>query len=365
MKRDYMSIGSFLKRAEETGEPSGGGVDPKELAILTSTETVIDDEDDNINSANTSNNDDSNDNIDKSNQDTSEEFKASTTWDIFKNDEGFKLPENLSKENEEVMLREAIAKKFNINIEPEPLHPLAKQIQDMSKTNPDISINDIVNNVQSTFIDASKMSADEKITFDMKSRYGIYDAEKNPDGLTDEDIKAYIDKLTKPEKLQMASSIEKNIEAYNQEMLKEYETEKKETYLKQYDTIVASANKYVDDIKNIVSKQESIYGIPVNPEQIESYVEEFRKMVIPNKETGERGIDKLLSDDVLLFKMFYLATSNGEEEIVKLITKGRETAKEEILKKLGVTPSPSGHREHTNKSLSFEQELDILKNGNS
>ena len=165
-----------------------------------------------------------------------ETFTVSPVWDVLKADEGFTMPEGITAENEQELIKPLLAKKFGFDVQPE-LHPLAKQIQDMASTNPNLTINDLVNEVSEQFVDASKMSADEKISFDLFARYGVYDAEKNPDGLTEQDVTEYIAKLTKIEKQEAAKIIEQNINEYNKKLTDEYQEKNKELFEKEYETI--------------------------------------------------------------------------------------------------------------------------------
>lgn len=275
-------------------------------------------------------------------------FVPRKEWDILKSsDDSFKLPENLSKDNEEQLLVDSIKSKFGIK-EPE-LHPLAKQVQELAIKNPDITINDLVQDVQSQFIDVSKMSADERIATHLKMSYGVYDENENPDGLTEDDIKEHISKMTKVEKQELSKQIEKHVEAYNKEILDSYELKKKEEFESNYNLYVENANKLVTDVANQTSKLESIFGIPVSQEEHKAFLEEFKAFITPDKETRLRGIDTMLSDDVALYKLFVLSTKFGEEKVIQAITKGKETAKGDLFKKLGLTPNFSGSREQSGR----------------
>lgn len=267
-----------------------------------------------------------------------ETFTASPVWDVLKADEGFTMPEGITAENEQELIKPLLAKKFGFDVQPE-LHPLAKQIQDMASTNPNLTINDLVNEVSEQFVDASKMSADEKISFDLFARYGVYDAEKNPDGLTEQDVTEYIAKLTKIEKQEAAKIIEQNINEYNKKLTDEYQEKNKELFEKEYETIVTKTKEHISKLKIELSKVDSIFGVPVNQEQHAKYLEEFERIVTPDKTTRERVLDNILSNDMLLYKVFVAMVKNGEDKVIEMMTKGRENAKEELFKKLEITPS--------------------------
>lgn len=288
-------------------------------------------------------------------------FTPSSDWESLKSLEGFEMPKDISAENEKELLKPWIAKKYDIKVDQPVLHPLAKQIQDMAQENPNISINDLVNDVSSQYVDASKMNTEQKIEFDLYSRYGIHDAEKNPDGLTKEDIREYLEKMTKIEKGEAAKVIDQNIEAYNKSLTEKFQQERQAQYEANYEDIKKTLDNAFGTLRQNLTKVETVYGIPVSQEDHDSYMEEFKKLSIPDKATGERGLDVILSDDVTLYKMFLLATKFGEDKVIELITKGREASKEEILKKLKLTPTFKGSQQRETGHSDLASELDALR----
>jgi len=182
------------------------------------------------------------------------------------------------------------------------------------------------------------MNDDEKIAFDLYSRYGVYDENKNPDGLTEDDIKEYISKLNKIAKKELVSEIEKNIEQYNKSLIDEYQEKNKHVYEENYNKVLEYNKQAIEELKTQIGNIDNIFGIPVNREDHENYLKEFESAITPDKATGRRGIDDILSNDVTLYKAFLLLAKFGEDKVIEVITKGRESAKEEIFKKLGITP---------------------------
>ena len=290
---------------------------------------------------------------------TTQEFTPSEDWNIVKDIEGFVMPEDLTAENEKDLLKSFIAKKYDIKSE--ELHPLARQIQDMANDNPDITINDLVEDVSNRYVDASKMTTEEKIAFDLYARYGAYDETENKDGLTDEDIKEYISKLTKIEKNNLSKQIESNIEEYNKSLQSEFLETRQKQYEERYDEIVKQLDKHFDKLSVDVSNIDKVYGIPVNQEEHKIFLEEFKKLVTPDKATGQRGIDDILSNDVTLYKMFLLATKFGEDKVIELITQGREAGKKELMEKLKITPTVTGTMARAQAPNSKEAEIALLR----
>lgn len=288
-----------------------------------------------------------------------EEFTPSKDWDLVKDIEGFEMPSDLNADNEQELLKGYIAKKYDITT-PE-LHPLAKQIQDMAAINPNITISDLVNDISSQYVDASNMTDDQVIAFDLFAQYGMYDETNNPDGITQEDVEEHISKLGKIEKNRLAKSIRSNIEEYNNSLTKRYEEANKAEQEKMYNKVVDEITKLHSKLEVDLAKVNSIYGIEVKPEDHKLYLEEFKKLTIPDKETYKRGIDEILSNDVMLYKLFVLATKFGEEKVIEQITKGRESGKEELMKKLKITPHVSGTQRTDQAPDSFEAEIELLK----
>lgn len=287
-------------------------------------------------------------------------FTPSADWDLVKTIEGFEMPKDISAENEKELLKPWIAKKYEIQTTEPVLHPLAKQIQDMANENPDITINDLVNDVSAQYVDSSKMSLDQKIEFDLYARYGRHDAQQNPDGLSEEDVREYIEKMTKIQKSEAGKAIDQNIEEYNKSLTEQFQKDRQEKYEANYENITKALDTAFGTLRQNLSKVESVYGIPVSQEDHDNYMEEFKKLSVPDKATGERGLDAILSDDVTLYKMFLLATKFGEDKVIELITKGREASKEEILKKLKLTPTFKGSQQRDTGHTDFASEIDAL-----
>lgn len=349
----------YLPLMQEAGAEGGaGGSEPdyaEEVKRLLAPDGSFEDTDNDDEGGNKGD-----ENKQKSNDDSSEEFTPSKDWDIVKDLEGFSMPSDITKDNEAELLKGFIAKKYGIEADVK-LHPLARQIQQMAEANPSITINDIVNSVSEQYVDISKMSDDEKIAFDMYARYGRYDETSNKDGIEQSDIDDFVNKLTKIEKKNLVQQIEKNIEAYNGSLTQKFQEQQKEAFNKNYDKIVETIDTHLKKLETNTATMDKVYGIPVSQDDHKNYLEEFKRSLIPNKETGLRDIDVILSDDETLYKMFLLSVKFGEDKVIETITKGRESGKEELLKKLGITPRATGTSQRAQEPNSFEAELDLLR----
>jgi hypothetical protein len=317
---------------EAGGEGSGAALTEEQIAAAFSTPVESDETIKNIQDK-------------KPEQQQENQFTPNPLWDYLKSDEGFKMPENISKDNESQLLEESIKAKYGAQQQEKVLHPLAQQIQEMADKNPDISINDLLNTTQSEFVDISKYNDEQKIAFHYFSRYGEFDADKNPDGVTEEDINKITEKMSKIEKKEFVKQIEENVKKYNDDLVENYDKKRKEDFASKFDKVVETNNKHVDNLKTKLADTDSIFGIKVSPDERDAFVEEFRAFITPDKETMQSPLEKMLSDDVILFKTFVLAAKFGEDKVIEAITKGRESAKEELFRKLKLTPEFSGQRE--------------------
>jgi hypothetical protein len=275
------------------------------------------------------------------------DFKPSSYWDIVKDVEGFEMPADVTAENEEELLRPYIAKKFGIEI-PEPvkiediLHPVAKKVQDMIESNPQLSVLDIAKELSNDMLDVSHMTEDQLIRMDILDRFGLYDEEKNPDGVTEEEIEDSIEKMSRLDKKQRAALIKDNINAKNESKKLEYakvaEQQREKAYNEYLQTVEKTCTKLLADLKDTTD----IYGVKISQSDLNDYITEFKEFLKPDKATGERKLDQWLSNDQKLFKLFVLDVMQGEDSMKELITQGRESAKEEILNRLKLTPPKKG-----------------------
>ena len=297
------------------------------------------------------------------NKENGDTFSPSVDWDIVKGIEGFKMPENLTKENEQEMLLPYIKQRFGIEDKREAvLHPVTQQIQDVLAVNPEMSLTDVVKEISGNIRDASTMSLEDKVRWKIFKEYGgRYDETSNPEGLRDEDVQLHLDKMDVIEKRKMAKDVDAEINAENETSLKAYKEKLAGQYEENYNNIVKNIENASVEIKSNLSSVEDIYGFPVNQEQLGGLIQEFKDFTTPNKETGASKLDEMLSDNTLLFKAF-VVLMNGEEKMRELLTRGREDAKAAILEKLKLTPTFGGSQRGDDRKMTPEQEREALIN---
>lgn len=278
--------------------------------------------------------------------DNSSEFKPSQYWDLFKNDEGFTMPENVTSENENDLLKPFIAKKFgfesNQQNQIEAYHPYAKKINDIAKGNPNITAKDIVDAFSVDAVDYSSMPSDELIRLDLYEKYGKYNEETNPEGITDDDADEYLSKLDKIEKRKMSDSIRAERIQKQNDIKSTFDADITKARETAYNSYIQEVETSTKNLLASFKNTSDIYGIKVGQSDIESYVKDFKDFITPDKETGIRKLDEWLNNDESLFKLFVLSVKTGEKGIKELLTRTKENAKQEAFEKLGLTEDKRG-----------------------
>lgn len=285
---------------------------------------------------------------DQNNPPAGGEFTQSPFWDAVKDVEGFVMPEAITAENEQELLRPYLAKKFNLHVEPVQetvpveLHPYAKKVQEMVAANPDLTLVDITKQLGSEIIDPSKMSSDELIRIDLFERNGHYDEATNPEGLTDQDVNDYIDSLSKIDKKQRGDLIRESIINRNKQKEEEFRQAQTAAEEQAFTSYVGELNKNLEDLFAKLNNTSDIYGVKLSQTELNDYFEEFKEFVTPDKTTKTRKMDAWLSDNLTLFKLYVMSVQQGEDSFRELLTQGRESAKEDIFKKLRIQPGQQG-----------------------
>lgn len=269
-----------------------------------------------------------------------DDFKPSPAWDIISNrlGEDFKVPEDLSQENEQEKIDEYFSKIYSKGEDDMP--QLAKDIIDAHKSG-EFDERQFLQEKASVF-DRTKMTDDELIKEEYVKAVGIK-SDKNPDGLTEEDINESIEKLSPVEKRIRANKIRESDKARMENVRQEPETAKLkriENYNKVLDEVVPKLTEEFekdDDLR-------SISGIDLGKAKVKEYSEVFKKGMSLDEKTGQAElIGKILNDDKMLFKvgMFLEYENQISESIQKLVSSAKGEGKDSILDNLDLNPSKS------------------------
>lgn len=291
-----------------------------------------------------------------------DEFKPSPYWEFYKQKlpedqrESFKLPENLSKENEVELLDGHFKSIYSPNteglIEVDKLHPFAKEVVELAKTqefNPDDFIK-----TKAGSLSLLNASDDELIRAEYIEKVGVK-SEKNPNGLTEEDIKSGIESMNLLDKKVRANEIrEKKRAEFQRSNVTDPEVIKNN--IQKHNTEVTTfANEFFE--KNKASAEvRNVLGIDIGESNFaklkEAYVNDFSV----NKEGKITGMEKL---DQNLMKVYMFLTY--EKEISELIKESVSKAKNEgrggVFDKLHLSPQQNSGGSFENNTGMTEEEL--------
>ena len=175
-------------------------------------------------------------------------------------------------------------------------------------------------------------------------------SDENPDGVTQEEIDAYIGMLKEKNILDFTAR------DFRPQLKNMVETEKQQQYDQQFDQVINLQKENLNNLFAITEKYDNIYGVKVSKPELEAFNKEVEDFLLPKK--GEQVVPmyvtekfaKLLSNDETLYQMLFAATR--EAQIKDNQTRAKESTKRAIEDKLGLRPnvgggSPSAHNPGT------------------
>lgn len=161
-------------------------------------------------------------------------------------------------------------------------------------------------------------------------------SENNPDGLSIEEIKEDISRMSKIQKKELARARREEIlnkreqyqiaEANRIEQLRE----------KQYDEINSKKSIMAQNVVNQHKHVKDFYGIEVSMEEKAQFDRDFLEMIKINKDTGTHKIAEMLNDDAVFYKTAYFLWK-GEKGLKGYISDLKENVKKNIEEKLNPT----------------------------
>lgn len=187
--------------------------------------------------------------------------------------------------------------------------------------------------MQEKAFDYSKLSPDDALV--LKYEMEIGKSEENPDGLSKEEIQAYVNKMDSVERKIMGSQFKNALVREQQAQIAE-QTQQLQTQQK---TQREQERLQMTEVaKNIVGKFQNIseiYGIPVKKEDVDSFNKDFHTLVTPD-ENGVVPAAKLLSDDEVMYKLLFIAHKSGQ--IPELLSSARGKQIQQIKDTLSPNP---------------------------
>ena len=293
-----------------------------------------------------------------------DEFQPSALWEDLKGKEGFVMPEGITKETEEAVLKQALIDNGMATAEaktPEQIEaervaaldvvpdnngitdPDVLAFMNYKKANPEASLSDFVSQ-RTQYADMLALNDRDFMISHYKAEYGTFDQEKNPDGLTDDEIEDTV------------SALETNktliIEA--RKLKKDYRTKgDSETNLSDADVKALETTKRTESIDLIkadalklfaeTEKITELNGVKVSKAELTEINSAFEKAVIPD-DKGNIPIMSMLQSDKTLWN-FFATNFLGDEKFKTALFNAGDATKEDLFKRLGLTPTNAGGRQ--------------------
>lgn len=250
------------------------------------------------------------------------------TFGLFKQQLGdaFEVPKEVTKENFLDKVFEGLMPFYQKTLDPKVL-----EIQNHLQAGG--SLEDYLA-VQRQVVDIKSMPADDLLFEYYKEQMGK--SEQNPNGLSEDQIKAYLSKKDPVEKTIEANGV-KNALLKQQELQREIDRKNAaESKQKEYETYI---NTLKTDAINTVKKVgdvKEVFGIPVTKQEVDSFNSQFEKLIVPD-ESGMSVAQKILYDDTALYKLLFVASRSGY--IKDLVTDAQNKGLKDLKQNLSGLPN--------------------------
>ena len=293
-------------------------------------------------------------------------FTPSPIWDYYKSKlpeterESFKVPDGITKDNEAEFLDKHLEKIYSKTPTVDTLHPLAKEIQELSSKVENFDAIEFIKAKAGT-LDYGKKD-DDTIVTEIYSRQ-VLKTEQNPNGLTAEEIADNVSKMNAMDKRIMANKYREQIES---EIKTKYQPGQQKTIYNDADTMNVY-KKQVEDYVNKIFVPEAqrgekaaeirtIAGVDIGESNFQSFKEDFQKMLLPN----EKGVIEMAvkqQDDNYLFE--FAMYQRFKDVIKDAIVKAKNEGKLGALNQLPKTPQAQpGGTTNKNQALSIEEMIE-------
>ena len=289
-------------------------------------------------------------------------FTPSPYWDLYKTKlpeeqrANFKLPENISAENEQQLLDDHFKTIYGTQMNPDDIlkdiPPLAKEIIEAAK-DPQFNPNEFINK-KATIVSAANMSGDDLVYRRYVNKIGIKN-EQNPNGLSEEEIRAEIAKMNpldkkvieNEERAAIQQEIEKQIGKGNNDpaaMQKAIETHNSQ--------ISTFADTYFSDKRANPEKARTIAGVELSEAEFQAARTEFIND-FSVKDGKAKIAELLLNNDEAMAKAYLFL--KYEDKISQALTRKFNDGKNFVFDKLGFNPTDKGGNYHQNEGMSQEE----------
>lgn len=274
-------------------------------------------------------------------------FVPNQLWTDFKDTEGFVVPENITAENEQELLKKALvdsgAATGGVTQPPTPdptskptLDPEYDAYMTWKKVNPDKGLTDYA---QINADDSSYLSLGDKdfMVEYYKKEYGLYDPTENPDGLTEEQINNAVDSLENSGQLPIESrKLKSDIRKSNTGRVDRQREEAETTATAQATAARTAIETDLSTLFVETDKITELNGVKISKADVTSINEAFKKAVLPDSKGNVPIVEMLQSNDNLW--NFFAVNFQGDSKFKDALFNATDSTKDELIKKLGLTP---------------------------
>ena len=283
-----------------------------------------------------------------------EEFTPNPLWNELQTQEGFTMPENLTAENEAELLKKALIdgglaeesqqqQQQQQQQTPEITDPDVLALMRYKELNPEATLDDYVQQ-RTQYSDMLSMNDRDFMVAHLTNEYGLYDEEKNPDGLTEDQINDTVDAMEDNKTLLLEArklkreyrSKSSSVTNITDEQVQQAQAQRRENNVK----------SIKEDVKKLFAETEKITelnGVNLSKAEITDINNAFEKAVLPD-EQGVPPIMKMLQSDRVLWN-FFAVNYLGDEKFKSALFNAGDATKEDLMNRLGLKPVVEGGRQ--------------------
>jgi hypothetical protein len=185
-----------------------------------------------------------------------------------------------------------------------------------------------------------ELPAKDFLSLYYKSMYGK--TEQNPNGLTDEEIQEEISTYSPMQiKIQhnnLLSEYNKTVEQERAKVKEQLQSTKTIITKEEQENLTKNINETIERNKD----KKEIAGVPLSEADVKVLPEFFKSIVSVNSETGTTPLDDMLQDDDFLYEVAGVIYKMKQGGFKKEISDMKESIKQNIFDKLGLTPEGTG-----------------------
>jgi hypothetical protein len=242
---------------------------------------------------------------------------------------GVAMPEDINEEN----FIDNFSKLYSSKDKASNLHPEVEKFQKAMEAG--IDPNEFYRTMKG-FQEVEDMDSYDLVRNSLTSNFGKSD--RRPNGWDDDKIESTIKKMDQSGLLDVEAERiktdyqDKKLLAADQMIEQQNSLREKQGFEmdKQRDSSIKNAVSYFNKLENI-------NGLPISQSEKSEFVEQFKYLVTPNEKKGMSPLLEMLQSDETLVKVAYFL-SKGDAKIREQLTRSKEYAKNDFLRKLDPEP---------------------------